>query len=133
MGNSVISARMNVMARADPVAKSSTMSFARFRAKRSYFGCLVTMPRYSAVGAMRAAPRMKVAIRMCVWTRTAITTFLPIIGTPRSPIGILYFLLVPTGEVDDPADRQEHVQHDRNEDQKTYGGRERPLYGAVAG
>src|ERR687886_1389253 len=123
---------MNVMARADPVAKSSTMSLARFRAKRSYHGCLVTIPRYSAVGAMSAAPRMKAAIRMCVWTRTAIATFLPMMGTPRSPIGILYFLLVPAGEVDDPADRQEHVQHDSNEYQKTYGGRERPLQGAMA-
>src|SRR4051812_18156526 len=78
---------------------------------------------------MRTAPIMKVAKSMCVWTRTAITTFLPIIGTSRLPIGIRYLLL--PRKVDDPAKRQEHVQHDRDDDQKTYGGCERSFQGAV--
>src|SRR5919206_4448367 len=132
IGKSVTSASTNVIARAAPEAKSNTTNRARLRAKRSYLGCFVTTPRYSLVAAMRTAPIMNVAKSMCVWTRAAITTFLPITGTSRLPIGIPYFLLAPTaGEVDDPAKRQEHVQHDRDDDQKAYDGRERPLEGAV--
>src|SRR5215207_10346218 len=89
------------------------------------------MPRYSLVAAMSTAPMMSVAKRMCDWTRTAITTFLPIIGTLRSPIGIPYFLLLPPREVDDPTQGQEHVQHHRDDDQEAYDGREGPLQGAV--
>ena len=78
----------NVIASAAPEANKSTTNLARFLAKRSYCGCLVTIPRYSLVAAMRTAPMINVAKRMCVWTRTAITTFLPITGTSRLPIGI---------------------------------------------
>src|SRR5215217_293126 len=76
----------------------------------------------------RAAPAAK---SMCVWTRTAITTFLPITGTSRSPIGISRYLLLAAGEVDDPAQGQEHVHHDRDDYQDAYDGREGPLQGAV--
>src|SRR5215216_831429 len=65
---------------------------------------------------MRTAPMMKVANRMCDWTRAAITTFLPIMGTSRLPIGIRYLLLA--REVHDPAQSQQHVQehHDHYQD-----------------
>src|SRR5215212_6075825 len=64
------------------------MSRAKLRANLSYLACFVTIPRYSAVGAMREDPRMKVAIRMCDCTRMAMTTLLPITGTSRSPMGM---------------------------------------------
>src|ERR687886_2690315 len=113
IGNSVTSASTNVIAKAAPEAKSKTTNRVRLRAKRSYLGCFVTMPRYSLVAAIRTAPMMNVAKSMCVWTRTAMTTFLPITGTSRLPIGTRY-LLARDGEVDDPAQGQEHVQHDRH-------------------
>src|SRR3712207_6466135 len=79
---------------------------------------------------MRTAPMMKAAKRMCVWTRTAITTFLPIMGTSRLPTGIRYPLL--TREVHDPAERQQHVQDHHDNDQDGDDRREGALEGAVA-
>src|SRR5829696_1213483 len=73
---------------------------------------------------------IKAAKRMCVCTSVAITTFLPITGTSRLPIGMRYPLLL-AGEVHDPAERQHHVQHDHDHDQNPDDRREGPLEGAV--
>src|SRR3712207_3502037 len=79
---------------------------------------------------MRTAPMMKAAKRMCVWTSTAITTFLPTMGTSRLPTGMRYPLL--PREVHDPAERQQHVQdHHDNDQDRDYRG-EGPPEGAVA-
>src|ERR671915_1453336 len=88
------------------------------------------MPRYSLVAAMSTAPMMNVAKRMCVWTRTAITTFLPIIGTSRLPMGTVRSPLA-RGEVHDPADGQKHVEDDDYNHQDTYDRSEGPVDGVV--
>src|SRR3712207_2751870 len=79
---------------------------------------------------MRTAPMMKAAKRMCVWTRTAITTFLPIIGTSRLPMGTARPPLA-RGEVDDPAYGQEHVEDDDYDHQETYDRSEGPADSVV--
>src|SRR5215207_2460760 len=73
---------------------------------------------------------MKVAKRMCDWTRTAITTFLPIIGTSRLPMGTARPLLA-RGEVHDPAYSQKHVKDDDYDDQDTYDRSEGSADGVV--
>src|SRR5918998_3455383 len=120
------------MASAAPEANSKTTKRARLRAKRSYRDCFVTNPRYSLVAAMRTAPMIKAANRMCVWTRTAITTFLPTMGTSRLPIGIRHLLLL-AREVYDPAQSEEHVQEDHDHHQDRDDRREGPPEGAVDG
>src|ERR671918_1245853 len=74
---------------------------------------------------MRTAPIMKAAKRMCDWTRTAITTFLPIIGTSRLPIGTARPPLA-CGEVHDPAYGQKHVEDYDYDHQNTYYRSEGP-------
>src|SRR5215210_8451412 len=73
---------------------------------------------------------MKAAKRMCDWTRTAITTFLPITGTSRLPMGTARSPLA-RGEVHDPADGQEHVEYDDHDHQDTYDRGEGPADGVV--
>src|SRR5829696_9776848 len=73
---------------------------------------------------------MKVANRMCDWTRTAITTFLPITGTSRLPMGTARSPLA-RGEVHDPADSQEHVQDYDYDHQDTYDRSEGSADGVV--
>src|SRR5215216_188933 len=73
---------------------------------------------------------MKAAKRMCDWTRTAITTFLPIIGTSRLPMGTARSPLA-RWEVHDPADGQEHVEYDDHDHQDTYDRSEGPADGVV--
>src|SRR5215217_7189079 len=73
---------------------------------------------------------MKVAKRMCVWTRTAITTFLPIMGTSRLPMGTARSPLA-RREVHDPADGQKHVEYDDYDHQDTYDRREGPADSVV--
>src|SRR5215213_11216244 len=79
---------------------------------------------------MRTAPIMKAAKRMCDWTRTAITTFLPITGTSRLPMGTARSPLA-RGEVHDPADGQEHVEYDDHDHQDTYDRGEGPANSIV--
>src|SRR5215217_8294661 len=88
------------------------------------------MPRYSLVAAMSTAPMMNVAKRMCDWTRTAITTFLPIIGTSRLPMGTARSPLA-RGEVYDPAYGQKHVEYDDYDHKDTYDRGEGPADGVV--
>src|SRR3712207_262033 len=78
---------------------------------------------------MITAPMMNAANRMCVCTRTAMTTFLPITGTSRLPIGIRYLLL--TREVYDPTQSQQHVQDHHDDYQDPDYRHEGPLQGAV--
>src|SRR5215204_5532465 len=85
---------------------------------------------YSLVAAINTAPMMKAAKRMCDWTRTAITTFLPIIGTSRLPMGTVRSPLA-RWEVHDPADRQQHVEDDDYDYQDTYDRGEGPADGIV--
>src|SRR5215210_5748329 len=73
---------------------------------------------------------MKVANRMCDCTRTAITTFLPITGTSRLPMGTARSPLA-RGEVHDPADGQEHVEYDDHDHQDTYDRGEGPANSIV--
>src|ERR687890_669569 len=73
---------------------------------------------------------MKAAKRMCDWTRTAITTFLPIIGTSRLPMGTARPPLA-RGEVHDPAYGQKHVKDDDYDDQDAYDRGEGPADGVV--
>src|ERR687890_134391 len=73
---------------------------------------------------------MKAAKRMCDWTRTAITTFLPIIGTSRLPMGTARPPLA-RGEVHDPAYGQKHVQDDDYNHQNTYDRSEGSADGVV--
>src|SRR5215207_7822771 len=73
---------------------------------------------------------MKVAKRMCDWTRTAITTFLPITGTSRLPMGTAQSPLA-RGEVHDPADRKQHVKDDDYHHHDTYDRGEGPADGVV--
>src|SRR5215204_5462605 len=68
---------------------------------------------------------IKAAKRMCVWTRTAITTFLPITGTSRLPMGTARSPLA-RREVHDPADGQKHVEDDHDHHQDTYHRGEGP-------
>src|SRR5215203_1208600 len=73
---------------------------------------------------------MKVAKRMCDCTRTAITTFLPITGTSRLPMGTARSPLA-RGEVYDPAYSQQHVEDDDYDHQDTYDRGEGPADGVV--
>src|SRR5215216_1342102 len=73
---------------------------------------------------------MKAAKRMCVCTRTAITTFLPIIGTSRLPIGTARSPLA-RREVHYPADGQKHVEDDDYDHQDTNDRGEGPADGVV--
>src|SRR5215218_9247120 len=73
---------------------------------------------------------MKVAKRMCDCTRTAITTFLPITGTSRLPIGTARSPLA-RGEVYDPAYSQKHVKDDDYDHQVTYYRSEGPADSVV--
>src|SRR5215203_5787643 len=73
---------------------------------------------------------MKAAKRMCDWTRTAITTFLPITGTSRLPIGTARSRLA-RGEVYDPAYSQKHVKDDDYDHQDTYYRSEGPADSVV--
>src|SRR5215213_5238723 len=73
---------------------------------------------------------MNVANRMCDWTRTAITTFLPITGTSRLPMCTARPPLA-RGEVHDPASGQKHVEDDDDDHQDTYDRSEGPADGVV--
>src|SRR5215204_6423008 len=73
---------------------------------------------------------MKVAKRMCDWTRTAITTFLPITGTSRLPIGTARPPLA-SWEVHYPADSQKHVEYDDYDHQDAYDRSEGPADSVV--
>src|SRR5215208_739210 len=73
---------------------------------------------------------MKAAKRMCVCTRTAITTFLPIIGTSRLPIGTARSPLA-RREVHYPADGQKHVEDDDYDHQDANDRGEGPADGVV--
>src|SRR5215218_3397431 len=73
---------------------------------------------------------MKVAKRMCVWTRTAITTFLPITGTSRLPMGTARSPLA-SWEVHYPADSQKHVEYDDYDHQDAYDRSEGPADSVV--
>src|SRR5215213_9240230 len=73
---------------------------------------------------------MKVANRICVWTRTAMTTFLPITGTSRLPIGTARSFLT-RREVHDPAHGQKHIEHHDHDHQDAYDRGEGPADGVV--
>jgi len=55
----------------------------------SYFGSLVTIPRWLAHGGDEDRAEDERAKRMCVWMRTPMTTFF-LLRTCRSPNGIRY-------------------------------------------
>src|SRR5215204_955482 len=101
------------MAIADPAAKIITTVTATPFANRSYLGCLVSIPRYSLVEAMSRIPAINAAWKMCDCASIAITTSLPIPGISMSPIGTVIYLLLrgTTGKVQDPDNREQHVDH----------------------
>src|SRR5215208_2991192 len=106
-GNKVISARTPNMGMKEPVAKIKIKAVAPPFANRSYLGCLVSTP---------------------------ITTSRPIPGMSRLPTGTAY---LPSsrrtaGEVGDPEDREDHVEHHRRYDQEGHYGHERPPDRAVS-
>src|SRR5215217_1348896 len=103
-GNKVISARTPNMGMKEPVAKIKIRAVAAPFANRSYLGCLVSTPMYSLAEAITRI--------------TAITTSRPIPGMSRFPTGTLYLLSSrrPAGEVGDPEDREDHVEHHRRYD-----------------
>src|ERR687883_589581 len=133
-GNRVISARTPNMGMNEPVAKIKIRAVAAPFANRSYLGCLVSTPMYSLAEAMTRMPAMNAAAYMCDCQITPITTSRPIPGMSRLPTGTLSLPLSwrPAGEVGDPEDREDHVEHHRRYDQKGHYGHERPRQRAVS-
>src|SRR5215212_1740680 len=133
-GNRVISARMPKMGMKEPVAKIKTRAVAAPLANRSYLGCLVSTPMYSPAEAIIRIPAMNAAAYMCDCQITPITTSRPIPGMSKLPTGTAY---LPSsrrtaGEVGDPEDREDHVEHHRRYDQEGHYGHERPPDRAVS-
>src|SRR5919202_1723391 len=93
------------------------------------------MPTYSLTGAMSVIPTINVAIRMCGITSSGIASSLPSTGTSTSPTGTVFYLLLPrgrpAGEVGDPDQRKEHVEHHDQDHQKAYYHYEGPPRRAV--
>src|SRR5215211_1869122 len=133
-GNKVISARTPNMGMKEPVAKIKIKAVAPPFANRSYLGCLVSTPTYSLAEAITSMPAMNAAAYICDCQITPITTSRPIPGMSRLPTGTLYLPSSrrPAGEVGDPEDREDHVEHHRRYDKEGDYGHERPPERAVS-
>jgi hypothetical protein len=88
-GKSVTSASTNVIARGRARGEEQDHEARQVAGEALVVVLLGDHPEVLACRGDRTAPIMKAAKRMCDWTRTAITTFLPITGTSRLPMGIL--------------------------------------------
>src|SRR5215218_1275246 len=133
-GKRVISIKTPNMGMKEPVANTKIRAVAAPLANRSYLGCLVSTPMYSQAEAMMRMPAMNAAAYMCDCQITPIATSRPIPGMSRLPTGTAYppSSRGPTGEVGDPKNSEDHVEHHHRHDQERHYRHERPLHRAVS-